>query len=123
MNLRAKVTNFRNANQQNTTQEFPQNVCLIFADEGNQRVLYLPTSENVFPGLSSFVPGLSVWSLLARLRPGEGTPSLFPPALHFSGPGAPPDAAAEVATDLPQSLQKRRQERRPGSVRITQTYL
>jgi hypothetical protein len=41
--------------------------------------------------------GLTVWSLLAQLWPGEGAPSLFPPAQSFGGPGAPPTTAGEVA--------------------------
>ena len=39
----------------------------------------------------------SAESLQTRLWSGEGTPSLFPPPLHFSGPGAPPTTAGEVA--------------------------
>jgi hypothetical protein len=45
----------------------------------------------------SFVPGLSAWSLLARLPSGEGTPSLFSSLLRSDEPGAPPTADAEVA--------------------------
>ena len=55
----------------------------------------------VAAGISSFVPSLPAWSLLAQLRAGEGAPSLFPPAQGFGGPGAPPPAAAEVSTGLP----------------------
>jgi len=49
-----------------------------------------------FADVSSVVPGLTVWSLLALLWPGEGTPSLFPPSQSFGGPGAPPAIAGEV---------------------------
>ncbi len=55
----------------------------------------------VAAGLSSFVPSLPAWSLLAQLHAGEGAPSLFPPPQGFGGPGAPPPAAAEVSTGLP----------------------
>jgi hypothetical protein len=41
--------------------------------------------------------GLTVWSLLAQLWPGDGAPSLFPPAQCPGGPGAPPATAGEVA--------------------------
>jgi len=50
-----------------------------------------------FADVSSVVPGLTVWSLLALLWPGEGTPSLFPPSPRLGGPGAPPTTAGEVA--------------------------
>ena len=55
--------------------------------------------------LFSAVPRLPAGSLLAQLLAGECTPSLFPPALRFGGPGAPPPAAAEVNSR--QSPQKR----------------
>ena len=43
---------------------------------------------------SSFVRKLTAWTLLTRLRSGEGTPSLFPSLLRSDEPGAPPPAAA-----------------------------
>ena len=46
---------------------------------------------------SSFVPRLPAWSLLSRLRSGEGAPSLFSSLLRSDEPGAPPPTAAEVA--------------------------
>jgi len=49
-----------------------------------------------FAEISSVVPGLTVWSLLALLWPVEGAPSLFPPSLGFGEPGAPPTTAGEV---------------------------
>jgi len=50
-----------------------------------------------FADVSSVVPGLTVWPLLAQLWPGEGAPSLFPPSQCFGGPGAPPATAGKVA--------------------------
>jgi len=55
---------------------------------------------------SSFVPRLPAWTLLARLRSGEGAPSLFSSLLRSDEPRAPPPAAAEVAQAFRQSLQK-----------------
>ena len=46
---------------------------------------------------SSFVPELPAWSLLSRLRSGEGAPSLFSSLLRSDESGAPPPAYAEVA--------------------------
>ena len=57
---------------------------------------------------SSFVPRLPARSLLSRLRPGEGAPSLFSPVLRSGEPGAPPAANAELARSSSQSLQKSR---------------
>ena len=37
-------------------------------------------NERALAYVSSVVPGLTVWSLLAQLWPGEGAPSLFPPS-------------------------------------------
>jgi hypothetical protein len=54
-------------------------------------------NESGFADVSSVFPGLTVWSLLARLWPGEGAPSLFPPSQSFGGPEAPPATAGEVA--------------------------
>jgi len=39
---------------------------------------------------SSFVPRLPAWTLLARLRSGEGAPSPFSSLLRSDEPGAPP---------------------------------
>ena len=55
---------------------------------------------------SSFVPRLPACTLLARLRSGEGAPSLFSSLLRSDEPEAPPPAAAEVAQAFRQSLQK-----------------
>jgi hypothetical protein len=46
--------------------------------------------------VSSVVPGLTVWSLLAQLWPGDSTP-LSVPRSCGTGPGAPPATAGEVA--------------------------
>jgi hypothetical protein len=35
-------------------------------------------NEKALTDVSSVVPGLTVWSLLAQLLPGDSTPSLFP---------------------------------------------
>ena len=48
---------------------------------------YNSRSSKTIPCVSSCVPSLTAWSLLAQLWPGEGAPSLFPPS---AGQGLPP---------------------------------
>ena len=40
--------------------------------------LHWYANKNALADVSSFVPGLTVWSLLTQLWPGDSTPSLFP---------------------------------------------
>ena len=52
--------------------------------------------KTAFPGVSSVVPGLTVWSLLARLCPGEAGPLPVSRSCG-TGSGGPPATAGEVA--------------------------
>ena len=55
---------------------------------------------------SSYVPRLPAWTLLARLRSGEGAPSLFSSLLRSDEPGGSPTRSRGSGSGLPQSLQK-----------------
>jgi len=69
--------------------------------------------------VSSVVPGLTVWSLLAQLWPGEGAPSLFPPPLGFGGPGAPPTTTGEVAQTFRSHSEETSAQAKRGSCETT----
>ncbi len=67
-------------------------------------------NENGFADVSSVVPGLTVWSLLAQLWPGEGTPSLFPPSANQGLPQPQPGKCHRLSA----VTQKRHQQRPKG---------
>ncbi len=65
-------------------------------------------NENGFADVSSVVPGLTVWSLLAQLWPGEGTPSLFPPSANQGLPQPQPGKCHR-----PSAVTQKRHQQRP----------
>jgi hypothetical protein len=65
-------------------------------------------NESPFADVSSVVPGLTAWSLLALLWPGEGAPSLFPPS---AGQGLPPPQPGKW--HRPSAVTQKRHQQRP----------
>ncbi len=64
--------------------------------------------ENGFADVSSVVPELTVWSLLAQLRPGESAPSLFPPSADQGLPQPQPGK-----WHRPSAVTQKRHQQRP----------
>jgi len=84
------------------------------------RPVYLRcANESCLADVSSVVPGLTVWPLLAQLWPGEGAPSLFPPSPRFGGPGAPPATAGEVAQTFRSHSEETSTKAKRGSCETT----
>jgi len=65
-------------------------------------------NESVFADVSSVVPGLTVWSLLAQLLPGEGAPSLFMPSADQGLPQPQPGK-----WHRPSAITQKRHQQRP----------
>jgi hypothetical protein len=87
---------------------FPKNEWTILTKLYSGASLHWCANENALTDVSSVVSELTVWSLLAQLWLGEGTPSLFPPS---ADQGLPQPQLGKW--HRPSAVTQKRHQRRP----------